>query len=1242
MSTAEAAIPAPAGQAQTPNRPPRRRGPRRGGRGGANSGVASNSNTDSESANPATPAAAQPQPQSQSQSQGSIRGQGEGRGQKAPRGRNGRGRGGGGFGGGNSERGGPLMAGQRAFGGRLTGGVQEEGGVAVGANREGNLTADAPVFVPGQPHVSRTRGRGGHVHPGSHPAPAALQNQSTQHTQHPVQPAQRRRRFSKSQAPDIATRTHEDIAHGQYECLICTSEVYSNQKIWTCKTCWSVIHLKCVKEWATSEGSTARQRIAEGELPPPRQWRCPGCNLPKDVLPKEYTCWCEKEIDPRPIAGLPPHSCGQSCGKGRIGKCPHPCELICHAGPCPPCGHMGPSLSCFCGKEANARRCVDTNYDAGWSCGQICGDLLPCGEHECQRGCHEGLCGSCEVPIESRCFCGRVEKELPCSEREDERESHLKGETWMGSFDCGAECRRPYDCGNLKHFCESTCHPQDLEPAHCPFSPDVVINCPCGKTPISDLLPEPRQDCSAPIPHCQEKCQKVLSCGHLCEQKCHNGDCRPCFQTTQISCRCGRTTSSTVCHQGIEEPPQCPRVCRSTLNCGRHECGERCCPGEKKAAERKSSKKHRALTALRGDENIEPEHICLRVCDRPLKCGNHTCQSLCHKGPCGTCLEAIFEEISCACGRTVLQPPQPCGTSIPSCNFDCTRRTKCGHPQTKHQCHPDTEACPKCPYLVAKPCVCGKKMLKNQPCWFTDSTCGLPCGKKLKCGIHTCQKLCHRQGQCEDATSPCAQPCGRKKTVCEHSCQEKCHAPYPCKEVTPCAAKMFITCACQNEKAPTTCMASKTSPGNSQKSLACTDECLKLQRNAKLAAALNIDPATHLDDHIPYADKTLALYQEYTKFAQLHEREFRVFAADEKEKRIRFKPMPNHQRTFLHALAEDFGLDSESQDPEPHRHVVIFKTPRFVSAPAKTLGQCVRAKPVVAEAVATAPKLAMHSREKWNGYLLADPRFGLTIEEIFSDLSPEISSSGLKFDIHFLPSGDVVLKAGDSGSWISKVESQLISLKPAIEKKISKHSLAKKLILCSIDSSFNVLRKDDDENNSLGGGWSQVAKGGVGGVRKEVPGVGGRSGFAVLGNLKAKKEREEKEKMKVVEEAVDDWETALDDEDKKTDEVQAKGDLDHGKRVASTGTATVDELEPKSNEDAGEGSSKLPSQFPHSEPAIGSEDCRCGECEACKERKKIAEKREADEREIARTSMSPEEREVANERMNSLMHAIGK
>ncbi|KAG0651045.1 FKBP12-associated [Hyphodiscus hymeniophilus] len=367
---------------------------------------------------------------------------------------------------------------------------------------------------------------------------------------------------------------------------------------------------------------------------------------------------------------------------------------------------------------------------------------------------------------------------------------------------------------------------------------------------------------------------------------------------------------------------------------------------------------------------------------------------------------------------------------------------------------------------------------------------------------------------CEDATAPCTQLCGRKKTVCDHNCSDTCHAPYPCKEANPCQAKTFMTCECQNQKQAVKCLASKTSEGNSKKMLDCNDECLRLQRNAKLAAALNIDPATHMDDHIPYSTETLEMFKNSQKICQTYEREFRVFAADEKEKRLRFKPMQASQRAFIHTLAEDFGLDSESQDPEPHRHVVIFKTPRFVSAPMKTLSQCIRAKPVVSEPAPSKGLVA--SGEAYNAFLLSNPRFGLTIDELHADLLPEFSTAGLDFEISFLPSGDIVIKSRPSGSWLQKPEAILVNLKPGVLKKVKLLDLASSATLCSVDGSLNVVRREDDH---AGGGWSTVAKGAAASRTLPQASVGAKSSFTVLGSKSVLRKKKE-----TPAEAVEDWE----------------------------------------------------------------------------------------------------------------------
>ncbi|RYP24035.1 hypothetical protein DL765_000763 [Monosporascus sp. GIB2] len=107
---------------------------------------------------------------------------------------------------GNHDRGHRTTFGtQRAFGGRLT----EEPQLA-GAE-SGALNAGAPVFVPSQP--------------------VTAEGKSVQDEQ--GGPRDHVRRGSKSTAPDLPTRIHEDISNGQYECGICTNEVLRNSKVCT-------------------------------------------------------------------------------------------------------------------------------------------------------------------------------------------------------------------------------------------------------------------------------------------------------------------------------------------------------------------------------------------------------------------------------------------------------------------------------------------------------------------------------------------------------------------------------------------------------------------------------------------------------------------------------------------------------------------------------------------------------------------------------------------------------------------------------------------------------------------------------------------------------------------------------------------------------------------------------------------------------------------------------------------------
>ena len=83
-------------------------------------------------------------------------------------------------------------------------------------------------------------------------------------------------------------------------------------------------------------------------------------------------------------------------------------------------------------------------------------------------------------------------------------------------------------------------------------------------------------------------------------------------------------------------------------------------------------------------------------------------------------LTGVYCQMVCYCGRTVLEPPIPCGTRI-SCSYPCSRPVPpCGHPKTTHTCHEDPTPCPPCPFLTTKTCTCGKKAIQNIRCGFRD------------------------------------------------------------------------------------------------------------------------------------------------------------------------------------------------------------------------------------------------------------------------------------------------------------------------------------------------------------------------------------------------------------------------------------------------------------------------------------------------------------------------------------------
>lgn len=293
-----------------------------------------------------------------------------------------------------------------------------------------------------------------------------------------------------------------------------------------------------------------------------------------------------------------------------------------------------------------------------------------------------------------------------------------------------------------------------------------------------------------------------------------------------------------------------------------------------------------------------------------------------------------------------------------------------------------------------------------------------------------------------------------------------------------------------------------------------------------------------MNDHVPYSTATLTMYLEDVAWAHKQEEIVRIFAADDEEKRYRFPPMKSRKRQFMHSLAEDFGMDSESVDPEPHRHVMLFKTPRFVSAPMKTLAQAARIRRSQLAVQAPILQSVVEKREPvYTSFLLRAPKFALTEEELRPVVQKVMPAT--QVDLRFMAEEVAIIPRG-------KID--LAAMQPSLSTVIVAHDLAASVLLANIDFSDADPKVVDVQTKSTPaahGGWSQVA---AAGNKKPMMApmakpVGQKPIYTVLGTKpsEAKKKKAENEKAlkRKKEDVVDDWEAEMEREEPVVEEQQA-------------------------------------------------------------------------------------------------------
>uniref|UniRef100_A0A8B9TDX6 Nuclear transcription factor, X-box binding like 1 n=1 Tax=Anas platyrhynchos TaxID=8839 RepID=A0A8B9TDX6_ANAPL len=267
--------------------------------------------------------------------------------------------------------------------------------------------------------------------------------------------------------------------------------------------------------------------------------------------------------------------------------------------------------------------------------------------------------------------------------------------------------------------------------------------CYCGKVENPPLDPWL-------VPHsCGQICEREFKppCGHKCLLLCHPGksivspDCMSCIYV------------ALRLHLLNRPCPPCPKMVTTTCHCKKAKPVPRRCSAK--------------------------EWSSFQVCGKALPCGNHTCEQVCHAGPCGDCPRS--GKRSCPCGKSKFT--LPCTEDVPTCGDSCDKVLECGIHKCSQRCH--RGPCEICRQEVEKQCRCGKHT-KRMPC-HKPYLCETKCTKIRDCQKHQCRRKC-----CSGNCPPCDQVCGRTLGCRNHKCPSGCHRG----SCNPCPETVDVKCNC--------------------------------------------------------------------------------------------------------------------------------------------------------------------------------------------------------------------------------------------------------------------------------------------------------------------------------------------------------------------------------------------------------------------------------------------------------------
>ncbi|ONK67921.1 uncharacterized protein A4U43_C05F5220 [Asparagus officinalis] len=285
---------------------------------------------------------------------------------------------------------------------------------------------------------------------------------------------------------------------------------------------------------------------------------------------------CRHKSECRPhkchYGACPP--CKLICGEGL--PCGHTCKQRCHGpipppnpeftlrpkkkqrdrhiestpgSPCPPCQEV--ILIPCRGQHIGEERPMICSRTVQFSCQNLCGYLLLCGNHYCTKACHfleltehegqEERCEDCFLP------CQKV-REPPCP------------------HPCPLPCHSN-DCPPCKTLIKRTCHCGSM--VH-------VFEC----IYYNSLSDKEQQRVRCCVGTCHRKLPK---CPHLCSETCHPGECpssNQCTKKVTVRCGCNNLKKDWICQDAINAYKKAGRdpkdITKTQFGVGLLACNEDC------------------------------------------------------------------------------------------------------------------------------------------------------------------------------------------------------------------------------------------------------------------------------------------------------------------------------------------------------------------------------------------------------------------------------------------------------------------------------------------------------------------------------------------------------------------------------------------------------------------------------------------------------------------------------------------